>query len=32
MQRAEEKSKFLRTRLLEILYDVLRCKKLDFSP
>ena len=32
MQRAEEKSKFLRTRLLEIAYDVLRCKKLDFSP
>ena len=32
MQRAEEKSKFLRTRLLEIPYDVLRGKKLEFSP
>jgi hypothetical protein len=31
MQRAEEKSKFLRTRLPAIPYAVLRCKKLDFN-
>ncbi len=32
MQRAEEKSKFLRTRLLKIPYDAFRYKRLDFSP